>query len=90
LKVLAAGLHEMGAECEMAAADLSSVAPPPVAASSWQGTAAVVNMASAGSRKDVAALAAQIGAFGANLHDAGDSYTTIDGDAAARLARTCG
>lgn len=86
LKVLAAGLHELGARCETLSGELStSAAPSFVAASSWQANAGAINIACAGSRKDVAALTGRLEASGTKYAKAGTSYTQTEEESAGSL-----
>jgi hypothetical protein len=79
LKVLAAGLHQVGAKCEKLGGELSAAAVPSfVAASPWQASAGAVNIATAAARKDVAAIAQRVSTRGADYSKAGTAYTAAD------------
>lgn len=86
LKVLAAGLHELGARCETRIGELSTAAAPSlVDASSWQANAGAVNIAYAGSRRDLTALTGRMKASGTKYAEAGTSYTQTEEESAASL-----
>lgn len=79
LKVLAAGLHQLGARCETLGAELSTAAASSfVAASPWLANAGAVNIAAAAARKDLTAVAQRLGARGAHYPTAGSAYTEND------------
>ena len=83
LKVFTAGLHQLGARCQSLGGTLSAEAVPSfVAASSWQSIAGAVNLACAGSRKDLAALAGRAQASGTKYSAAGTDCTETDEDGA--------
>jgi hypothetical protein len=91
LKVLTAGLHQLGARCESLGGGFSADAAPSfVAASPWQANAGAVNTAGAGSRKDVAALAGRMHATGSKYAEVGTRYTETDKDGAAQLRELAG
>ena len=86
LKVLASGLHQLGARCETLGGQLSTPAAPSfVAASPWQASAGVVNTASAAARKDLTAIAERVGTRGTHYSTAATAYTETDEDGAGRL-----
>jgi hypothetical protein len=86
LKVLAAGLAKLGAECETISAGLSAdTAPSFVAASVWQSNAGAVNVAAAAARKDLAAIVARIRTRGTDYAAAGTRYTETEDASATRL-----
>jgi hypothetical protein len=86
LKVLAAGLAQLGNECETISGGLcADSAASFVAASVWQSNAGAVNIAAATARKDLAAIAARIRTRGANYATAGNRYTETKDASATRL-----
>jgi hypothetical protein len=88
LKVLAAGLHELGAKCEKLGTELfAEAAASFVATSPWQSNAGTVDIAVAGARKDMAELAKQIDTRAANYSRAGAEYTATEADSAALFRR---
>ena len=83
LKVFSVGLHQLAARCEGLGGTLSAEAVPSfVAASSWQSNAGAVNLACAGSRTDLTALAGRAQASGTKYSAAGTDYTETDEDGA--------
>jgi hypothetical protein len=88
LKVLAAGLCELGTNCEKLGAELfTEAAASFVAASPWQSNAGTVNIAAAGARKDMAGLAKRIDTRAANYSRAGAEYIVTEEDSAAQFRR---
>jgi hypothetical protein len=88
LKVLAAGLYELGIKCEKLGAELfAEAAASFVAASPWQSNAGTVNIAATGARKDMAGLANRIDSRAANYSRAGAKYTETEQDSAAQFRR---
>jgi hypothetical protein len=86
LKVFTAGLHQLGARCQSLDGTLSAEAVPSfVAASSWQSNAGAVNLACAGSRTDLTALAGRAQASGTKYSAVGTDYTETDEDGAGRF-----
>jgi hypothetical protein len=72
LKVLVAGLHQLGAECEGVSDELSvAAAPSVVVASPWQSNAGAVNIAVAAAGKDLTAIAERVDRRGANYRAGG-------------------
>ena len=83
LKVFTAGLQQLGARCESLGGALSADAVPSfVAASSWQSNAGAVNIACAGSHKDLTALAGRAQASGTKYSAAAADYIETDEDGA--------
>ncbi|KAA8956035.1 hypothetical protein [Mycobacterium sp.] len=86
LKVLVAGLAQLGSECETVSAGLSGGAAASfVAASVWQSNAGAVNLAAAAARTNLGAIAARIGARGGHYAAACVAYTETDQDNAVTL-----
>ncbi|EID17583.1 hypothetical protein [Mycobacterium xenopi] len=86
LRVLAVGLHQLGAQCETLHAELSAVAVPSfIAASSWQSNAGAVNIAAAGARSDLTAIAHRVATRGANYSKAGTAYAVTDEESSGRF-----
>jgi hypothetical protein len=86
LKVLAAGLHQLGARCEKLSGELCAEAAPSfVAASPWQANAGALNIACSELRKDLAVLAGRLSTRGTKYSRAGASYTATDDDGAAKF-----
>jgi hypothetical protein len=86
LKVLAAGLHQLGTECEKISGELSAAAAPSfVAASTWQSTAATAKVAADAASKDLAAVAERVGRRGADYSQAGAMYTATEDESAGRF-----
>ncbi|MDI3313051.1 MAG: hypothetical protein QJR12_01840 [Mycobacterium sp.] len=85
LRVRAAGLHQLGDECEKIGGELAAAAVPmAVAASPWQSNTGTINIAAAAG-KDVVAMTQRIATRGADYHAAGTAYTATDDDGAARF-----
>jgi hypothetical protein len=88
LKVLAAGLCELGTQCEKLGAELSAEAAASfVAASPWQSNVGTVSIAATAARKDMAGLANRIETRAANYSRAGAKYTATEEDSAAQFRR---
>jgi hypothetical protein len=86
LKVLAAGLHQLGSECEQISGELATAAASAVvAASSWQSNARAVNVATTAASKDVGAIARRVGSRGVEYRTAGSAYTATDEEGAGRF-----
>ncbi|MDI3312988.1 MAG: hypothetical protein QJR12_01510 [Mycobacterium sp.] len=86
LRVLAAGLHQLGDECEKIGGELAAAgAPMAVAAWPWQSNTGTINIAAAAAGKDVVAIRQRIATRGADYHAAGTAYTATDDDGAARF-----
>jgi hypothetical protein len=88
LKVLAAGLHELGTKCEKLGTELvAEAAASFVATSPWQSNAGTVNLAATEARKDMTELAKRIDTRAANYSRAGTKYTANEQDSAAQFGR---
>jgi hypothetical protein len=86
LKVLAAGLQQLGTTCEKIAGELSAGAVRSfVAASPWQSNAATVNIGAAGAGEDLIALAQRVGTRAADYSKAFTMYTDNEDGSAARF-----
>jgi hypothetical protein len=86
LKVLACGLHQLGARCVSEAEALSAIATRSLGTgSAWQANAGAVEVASACSRKDLARLVARMSMSGTKYAKAGANYLRNDEDCATEL-----
>ena len=91
LKVLAAGLHQLGGECEKISGELAAAGGTLVVATSpWQSNAQTVNIAAAAAGKDLGAIAGRVGARGVHYSTAGTAYTATDEEGAGRIRGLAG
>jgi hypothetical protein len=88
MKVLAAGLRQLGDTCEKMAAELStSAAFSLITASPWQSNATTVNIGAAAASRDLIVIAQRVDTRGAGYSKAGTAYTGTEDDNAAQLRR---
>lgn len=88
LKVVAAGLHQLGNTCEKISGELSTDAKPPsLGKSGWQSSATTAHTAATGAGKDLAAIATRIGTRGTYYNTAGTAYTQTEHESAAKLRK---
>lgn len=86
VKVLAAGLRQLGLRCEAVSGELSAAAAvPPASASSWQTNAAVVNASQAEACADLAIAASRLEARAEMYTKAASDYTTNEQHAAVQF-----
>ncbi|GFG73214.1 hypothetical protein [Mycobacterium botniense] len=86
MRVLAAGLVQLGTDCETISAGLAAhTAGPVVAASAWQSNVGAVNLAAAAARTNLGAIATRIADRGRHYGAAGAAYPTTDQDNAVML-----
>lgn len=86
MKVLAAGLQQLGDQCEKISRELAAAAAPAaVVASTWQANAGTVSIAAAAASKDLGTIVRRVDTRGVHYTTTGTAYTATDQRNAGRL-----